>query len=74
MKKTHYMTLIAAGLSLAISSVSAFEGDAEAGKEAAVMCVACHQPDGGGMNIPGALTLDTCTNSYKILKAVHGKV
>lgn len=53
MKKTHYMTLIAAGLSLAISSASAFEGDAEAGKEAAVMCVACHQPDGGGMNIPG---------------------
>lgn len=53
MKKTQYMTLIATGLSLAISSASALEGDAKAGKEATVMCVACHQPDGGGMHIPG---------------------
>lgn len=52
MKKYQCMTLVAAGLSLAISSASALEGDAQAGKEATVMCVACHQGDGGGMNIP----------------------
>src|SRR5690554_2208901 len=40
-------------LSLAISSASALEGDAEAGKQAAVTCVACHQANGGGMNIAG---------------------
>lgn len=53
MKKTRFKLLIAAGLSLAVSSVFALEGDAKAGQEAAAMCTACHQADGGGMNIPG---------------------
>ncbi len=53
MRKTLFITLIAAGLSFAISSASALEGDAKAGKEAAAICAACHQADGGGMNIAG---------------------
>lgn len=39
-----------------LSNVAAAELDAaaiERGKAASVTCVACHQPDGGGMNIPG---------------------
>ncbi|WP_253939473.1 cytochrome c [Halomonas sp. THAF5a] len=31
----------------------ALEGDAERGQQAAATCVACHQADGSGMNIPG---------------------
>src|SRR5690554_5678682 len=47
------IVLMATALSLAISSASALEGDAEAGKQAAVTCVACHHANGGGMNIAG---------------------
>lgn len=53
MKILHRMTLAAATLCLAITSAYALEGDAKAGKTAAATCVACHQPDGSGMNIPG---------------------
>lgn len=49
----HRMTLTAASLCLAITSAYALDGDAEAGEQAAAMCVACHQSDGSGMNIPG---------------------
>lgn len=43
------------GLSLALSTASAEEFDQaaiERGKAAAATCVACHQADGAGMNIP----------------------
>ncbi|HZJ94911.1 MAG TPA: c-type cytochrome [Thiopseudomonas sp.] len=53
MKILHRMTLTAATLCLAITSAYALEGDAKAGETAAATCVACHQPDGSGMNIPG---------------------
>lgn len=53
MKKFHHMTLTAAALCLAITSAYALEGDAKAGEQSAAMCVACHQADGSGMNIPG---------------------
>lgn len=53
MKKTTAMMLMAAGLGLAVSSAHALDGDAQAGKEAATLCVACHQADGSGMNIAG---------------------
>lgn len=53
MRKIRFIALIAASLGLAISSASALEGDAKAGKEAAGVCVACHQPDGSGKNVPG---------------------
>lgn len=53
MKKIRFITLIAASFSLAIFSASALEGDAKAGAEAAAMCVACHQADGGGKNVAG---------------------
>lgn len=52
MRKIRFITLIAAGFSLAVSSVFALDGDAKAGEEAAAMCVACHQADGGGKNVP----------------------
>lgn len=48
--------LAAVGLSTAMTTAVAAELDAEAierGKAAAVTCVACHQADGSGMNIPG---------------------
>lgn len=53
MKKTHRMTLAAASLLLVINAAHGLEGDAEAGKQAAITCTACHQADGSGMNIPG---------------------
>lgn len=52
MKIFHRMTLTAASLCLAMTSAYALEGDAKAGEQAAVTCVACHQADGSGMNIP----------------------
>lgn len=48
--------LAAVGLSSAITTAVAAELDAEAierGKTSAVTCIACHQADGSGMNIPG---------------------
>lgn len=47
--------VIMAGLSLSMfaGSALALEGDAAAGKEAAAVCVACHQANGGGMNLSG---------------------
>lgn len=48
--------LAAVGLSTAMSAAVATELDPEAierGKTASVTCVACHQADGSGMNIPG---------------------
>lgn len=53
MKIFHRMTLAAASLCLAITSVHALEGDAKAGEQAAAVCSACHQPNGAGMNLPG---------------------
>lgn len=53
MKTFHRMTLTAATLFLAITSAHALDGDAKAGEQSAAMCVACHQTDGAGMNIPG---------------------
>ncbi|WP_321553285.1 c-type cytochrome [Denitrificimonas halotolerans] len=53
MKKIHRMALTAASLFFAITSAHALEGDAKAGEQAAAVCVACHQPDGSGMNVPG---------------------
>ncbi|WP_027962243.1 c-type cytochrome [Halomonas halodenitrificans] len=41
------------GAGLASGQAVAIEGDAERGEAAAGTCVACHQADGGGMNIPG---------------------
>lgn len=40
------------GVSLLSSQVIALEGDAAVGKESAAVCLACHQADGGGMNVP----------------------
>lgn len=48
--------LAAVGLSSAMTTAVAAELDAEAierGKTSAVTCIACHQADGSGMNIPG---------------------
>lgn len=53
MKTFHRMTLAATTLCLAITSAYALDGDPKAGEQAAAMCVACHQTDGSGMNIPG---------------------
>jgi cytochrome c553 len=41
------------GVGLAAGQVMAREGDAERGEMAAGTCVACHQADGSGMNVPG---------------------
>lgn len=53
MKRFHRMTLTAASLFFAITSAHGLEGDAKAGEQAAAVCVACHQTDGSGMNVPG---------------------
>ena len=49
----HHLTLAAASLCLAITSAYALDGNAKAGEQATAMCVACHQADGSGMNVPG---------------------
>ncbi|MDY7116782.1 c-type cytochrome [Halomonas sp. SSL-5] len=41
------------GAGLAAGQAVALEGDAERGQAAAGTCVACHQADGSGMNVPG---------------------
>lgn len=41
------------GAGLAAGHAVALEGDAERGEAAAGTCVACHQADGSGMNVPG---------------------
>lgn len=41
------------GVGLAAGQAVALEGDAERGQAAAATCVACHQADGSGMNVPG---------------------
>ncbi len=41
------------GAGLAAGQALALEGDAERGEAAAGTCVACHQADGMGMNVPG---------------------
>lgn len=53
MKKIRHIGKATIALCLAISTAYAVEGDAKAGAEAAALCVACHQADGSGMNIPG---------------------
>ena len=53
MKIFHRMTLTAASLFFAITSAHALDGDAKAGEQASAVCVACHQSDGSGMNVPG---------------------
>lgn len=40
------------GVGLAAGQAMALEGDAERGQAAAGTCVACHQGDGSGMNVP----------------------
>ena len=37
---------------LSSPAIAEVDGDATRGKQAAAVCNACHQPDGGGMNIP----------------------
>jgi len=41
------------GIGLAAGQAVALEGDAARGEAASATCVACHQADGSGMNIPG---------------------
>ncbi len=41
------------GVSLATGQAMALEGNVERGEMAAGTCVACHQADGSGMNVPG---------------------
>ncbi|TDQ39401.1 c-type cytochrome [Thiopseudomonas denitrificans] len=53
MKKIRNSGRLALALGLAISTAHAAQGDAKAGAEAAGLCLACHQADGSGMNIPG---------------------
>jgi cytochrome c553 len=40
-------------LTLAAAPVAALDGDAARGQAAAAVCMACHQADGSGSNIPG---------------------
>lgn len=47
------LSTLALALGLAVSAAQAAEGDAKAGAETAALCIACHQADGRGMNIPG---------------------
>lgn len=53
MKKILFFGTAVTALGLAMPAAGALEGDAAAGAETAVICNACHQPDGSGMNIPG---------------------
>ncbi|GGE73322.1 cytochrome c [Streptosporangium jomthongense] len=50
--KSQFITALTI-LLISITSAHGIEGDAKAGEQTASLCVACHQADGSGMNIPG---------------------
>lgn len=53
MKKTYRITLMATALLMATAPAHALEGNAQSGAQVALVCTACHQADGSGMNMPG---------------------
>lgn len=53
MMKTRNLGKLALAVGFAVSTAYAFDGDSKTGAESAGLCVACHQADGSGMNIPG---------------------
>ncbi len=53
MRKIRNFNRLVLALGLAVSTAYAVDGDVKAGEEASAVCVACHQVDGSGMNIPG---------------------
>ncbi|WP_062375010.1 c-type cytochrome [Halomonas sp. KX33721] len=61
------------GACLMASGSIAQEGDAERGEAASATCVACHQANGGGMNIPGGESWPRLAglNSNYIAKQLH---
>ncbi len=61
------------GACLMASGSIAQEGDAERGEAASATCVACHQANGGGMNIPGGESWPRLAglNANYIAKQLH---
>lgn len=53
MNRLQSIVFAVAALLFAATPAVALEGDAKAGEQAAAVCVACHQADGSGMNMPG---------------------
>ena len=51
-KKTTKLSALLLGLFFSLPAL-ALDGDAAAGKAGSAICMACHQADGNGMNIPG---------------------
>ena len=74
MKTVHggRLSLLLGACIIASTSV-AQEGDAERGEAASATCVACHQANGGGMNIPGGESWPRLAglNSNYIAKQLH---
>lgn len=52
-RATGGLTVLLLGIGLAAGQAMAQEGDPERGQTTAGTCVACHQGDGRGMNVPG---------------------
>ena len=74
MKTVHggRLSLLLGACIIASTSV-AQEGDAERGEAASATCVACHQANGGGMNISGGESWPRLAglNSNYIAKQLH---
>ena len=74
MKTVHggRLSLLLGACIIASTSV-AQEGDAERGEAASATCVACHQANGGGMNIPGGESWPRLAglNANYIAKQLH---
>lgn len=61
------------GLSAAVGDLQAASGNPEKGAETAAMCVACHQPDGGGQHVEGGESWPRLAglNATYIAKQLH---
>lgn len=60
-------------LGLTVGKAMALEGNAERGKTAAAACIACHQADGSGMNLPAGESWPRLAgmNASYIVKQMH---
>src|SRR5690625_1381990 len=54
-QQSNYLVMAAAAIALLMASVAGADSDAvDRGEQAAAVCMACHQADGNGMEVPGA--------------------
>src|SRR5690625_7633912 len=54
-QQSNHLVMAAAAIALLMAGVAGADSDAvDRGEQAAAVCMACHQADGNGMEVPGA--------------------